>query len=323
MARSALGKGLDALIPPKEKTNEKSILELPIQSIQVNPNQPRQTFDPEKINELAQTIQANGILQPILVRKKGDGYEIIAGERRWRAAKQAGLETIPATVSEIQPEKQLEFALIENIQREDLNPIELAQAYQEILEKTEITQQQLSERIGKTRVSIANTLRLLKLPGSIRKDIEQKELSEGHARVLLKITDDPLKEKLTEVIKRERLSVRETEHMVELVIQGNPVPYMKEHHDLQDSPVSGSEESIVDGHLSNEAHKNEAHKNEENKKHAKPLPPDLEELNQELTTVFGTKTSVQHKGTRGRIIIEYYSMDDIDRILALVRSMPS
>ena len=213
----ALGRGLDALISTKEVQTEGSstINEIDIQKIVPNPNQPRRDFDQESLNELADSIAEIGIVQPITLRKMEDGtFQIIAGERRWRASKLAGKQSIPANIRTADDEYVMEMALIENIQREDLNAVEIALAYQHLLEQYELTQEKLSERIGKNRTTITNYLRLLRLPAQIQMALQKREIDMGHARALLTLENPTLQIKAYKEIIKNGLSVRKVEELV-------------------------------------------------------------------------------------------------------------
>ena len=222
----ALGRGLDALISTNDVQTEGSstINEIDVARIVPNPNQPRRDFDEESLQELAGSIAEIGIVQPITLRKMDDGtFQIIAGERRWRASKQAGLRTIPAYIRTADDENMREMALIENIQREDLNAVEIALAYQHLIEQYGLTQEKLSERIGKNRTTITNYLRLLRLPAPIQMALQNKEIDMGHARPLLALDNPTLQIKLFQQIIKEKLSVRKVEEMVKALTEGESV----------------------------------------------------------------------------------------------------
>jgi ParB family transcriptional regulator, chromosome partitioning protein len=213
--RKALGKGLNALLPSLSPVvADRVFSELPIDKIIPNKYQPRTNFDLEKLKELAQSIQSNGVVQPIIVRRVGQEYQLIAGERRWRAARLAGLKAIPAVVQDVSEYKTLELALVENIQRQDLNPIEEASAYVSLMEDFGLTQEEVSLRVGKDRSSIANTIRLLKLPADIKDRIQAGILSMGHARAILALDNAKEQLLLTERILSEGLNVRQTEQLI-------------------------------------------------------------------------------------------------------------
>ncbi len=222
----ALGRGLDALIQTDTVQTEgsSSINEIPLSQIHPNPNQPRREFDSEALQELADSIREIGIIQPITLRKIDDGtYEIIAGERRWRASQMAGLKSIPAYIRTADDENMMEMALIENIQRQDLNAVEIALAYQHLLEQYELTQDRLSERVGKKRATITNYLRLLKLPALIQMALQNREIDMGHARALLSLDNPTLQLKVFAEIKRDHLSVRKVEELVKRLTEGETV----------------------------------------------------------------------------------------------------
>jgi len=219
MEKKALGKGLGALLPdslPKILPIERETTQdIPLDRIVPNRYQPRQTFDADELTQLAESVKRNGVLQPVLVRRKADGYfELIAGERRYRAAKSAGLKSIPAVVRNSSDEQSMELALIENLQREDLNPMEEARAYHRLVTEFGLTQESLAQRFGKDRSSIANSLRLLNLPNEIHRLIESLEISMGHAKVLLGLSRPELQIKLAKRIIDGQLSVRQTEHLI-------------------------------------------------------------------------------------------------------------
>ncbi|MBP5393471.1 MAG: ParB/RepB/Spo0J family partition protein [Bacteroidaceae bacterium] len=222
----ALGRGLDALLQTEViQTNGSSNLqEVKMDDIKPNPNQPRREFDDDSLQELANSIRQIGIVQPITLRDMGDGtYTIIAGERRWRASQRVGLITIPAYIRTVDDENMLEMALVENIQREDLNAIEVALAYQNLIEGHNLTQDQLSEKVGKNRATIANYLRLLKLPASVQVALRNRDIDMGHARALLSVSDPKAQLKVFSEMKKGRLSVRQIENMAKQLSEGGSV----------------------------------------------------------------------------------------------------
>ncbi|MCR5849137.1 MAG: ParB/RepB/Spo0J family partition protein [Bacteroidaceae bacterium] len=222
----ALGRGLDALLQTEEvHTNGSSNLcEVRMDDIRPNPNQPRREFDDDSLQELANSIRQIGVVQPITLRDMGDGtYVIIAGERRWRASQRVGLTTIPAYIRTVDDENMMEMALVENIQREDLTALEVALAYQNLIEQYNLTQEQLSERVGKNRTTVTNYLRLLKLPASIQVAIRNREIDMGHARALLALSDPEAQLKVFAEMKKDRLSVRKIEDMVKQLSEGGSV----------------------------------------------------------------------------------------------------
>jgi ParB family transcriptional regulator, chromosome partitioning protein len=213
--RKALGKGLGALLPSVPAgAGEKTYMDLPVEEITPNQYQPRTNFNEESLNELAQSIKSDGVIQPVIVRPSGAGYELITGERRWRAAKRAGLRTIPAVIRDVSEFRTLEWALIENIQRQDLNPIEEATAYASLIDDFHLTQEELAQRVGKDRSSIANYLRLLKLPAEIKERIERNELTMGHARALISLEKAKDQLELANRIIAEQLNVRQVESLI-------------------------------------------------------------------------------------------------------------
>ena len=214
MSRKALGRGLSALFDQVESLDQ-DLRELEIAQIDPNEGQPRHLFDDERLKELVLSIRSNGIIQPIVVRRLGERFQIVAGERRWRAAKLAGLQRVPCIIKEIADENVLEVSLIENLQREELNPIEEANAYKRLVERLKLTQEEIARRIGKDRTSIANAIRLLKLPSRVQEMLEAGQLSMGHARALLAIESPKHQESLAETVIARALSVREVEGIVQ------------------------------------------------------------------------------------------------------------
>ncbi|MFO1463026.1 MAG: ParB/RepB/Spo0J family partition protein [bacterium] len=276
----ALGKGLASLIPQAGAQTvpapSEGYFPCPINDILPSRGQPRKIFSKQALEELAASIQEQGVIQPLIVRRmEGGKYELIAGERRLRAAKLAGLATVPVVVSSAAPEQVLELALIENIQREDLNPIEEALAYKELADRYRFTQEEVARRVGKERSSITNALRLLTLPEEIRGDIIEGRLSMGQARALLAIEDDDLKIKVKKRILSEGLSVREVERLSQEVKAGVKV---------------------------------------ERRVQTKLTDPQLNFIEQEMTKILGTKVKIKARGTKGKVLIDYYSSEDLDRI---------
>lgn len=283
MAKKGLGKGLGALFTDENPVSiepETGILELSILSVEPNKNQPRKTFDEEKLAALAESIQEHGLIQPIIVTKNATGtYTIVAGERRWRAAKKAGFTKIPAVVKEYSDQTVTEIALIENLQREDLNPIEEALGYKSLVDEYNLTQEQISQRIGKSRSAIANAMRLLSLEEDLQKKLISGEISEGHARAVLSLDAGVLREFLVNRIIEDGLNVRQAENLAK-ELQKEPKPRKK-------------------------AERNTAYDIE------------LERLQDKLASKFGTKVKIQHQAKKGKIEIEYYGNDDLERILNL------
>lgn len=220
------GRGLDALIDTSEVRTQGSsnLNEIALNKIEPNPNQPRREFDEQALQELANSIREIGIIQPITLRQTADGkYQIIAGERRWRASQQAGLSTIPAYIRTVEDENAMEMALVENIQREDLNAIEIALAYEHLAETTGMTQEKISERVGKSRTAVTNYMRLLKLPAQVQMALKNKEIDMGHARALLSLDSPSLQIKLFKEIQKNGYSVRKVEEMVQMLKSGEDV----------------------------------------------------------------------------------------------------
>lgn len=283
----ALGRGLDALISTQEvHTNGSSMInEIELDKISANPNQPRKEFDEEGLQELADSIAEIGIIQPITLRKiSDDAYQIIAGERRWRASRLAGLSTIPAYIRTADDENVMEMALIENIQREDLNSIEIALAYQHLMDSYQLTQERLSERVGKNRTTITNYLRLLRLPAPIQMALQNKEIDMGHARALLALDNPTLQIKVFHEITKEKLSVRKVEEMVRTLLEGEA--------------VNTKEKRIIP-------------------KGGK-LPEEYNALKESLSKFFQTKVQLtcSDKG-KGKISIPFTNEEDLERIIEL------
>lgn len=274
--KTALGKGLDALIPEKGE----EMLHLEINRIFPG-EQPRKTFRDNSLKELASSIKEKGVLQPIIVSRVGDGsFKLVAGERRWRAAQIAGLKKIPAIVKNVASKDSLEIALIENIQREDLNPVETAEAFNRLLKDFNLTQEELSERVGKERATVANYLRLLKLPEEIKSLISDGSLSMGHARAVLSIEGKATQIEAARKIITKGLSVREAEALAKNI------------------SLAGTKK--LKGH--------KLHKD-----------PQIASLEDKLIKSLGTKVKIQHKGKKGgKIEIEYYSLDELDRLLEIL-----
>jgi ParB family chromosome partitioning protein len=262
---------------PSYKDLRDSIRQLALASIQPNPYQPRTVWNEQELEELAESIRANGIIQPIIVRPAGDGFELIAGERRVRAAKIAGLDTVPAIVRHATDEELLELALVENIHRSDLNPMERAQAYQRYVTEFSLSQSEAAQRLGENRSVVANYLRLLDLPEDIKRMLIEEQLSMGHARAILSLPTDDLRRKLANRAMAGRLSVREVEKLVRRYLTGS----------VQPRPASGQK------------------------------PSHIVDLENRLTGQLGTKVSIETRrnGQRGRIVVEFYSLDEFERII--------
>jgi ParB family transcriptional regulator, chromosome partitioning protein len=300
VSKFVLGKGLGALIPEHQQYFDSSknpadagafITIVPLDKLKPNPDQPRKTFPDSSIEELADSIRRHGLLQPILAESSGDGeYIIVAGERRFRAAGKAGLTEVPIIVRSVSSEKRLQLSLIENIQREDLNPMEEARAYHSLMEITGYTQEQVAEAVAKNRSTVANALRLLRLSEAMQTAVRDGVISAGHARSLLSVTDDSAREALFGRIVAEGLSVRQAELAV------------------QEMSVAGGKKSGK-GRSAGKGGQNSA---------GDSLEPDLRALRELLIERFGTKVEIRGDMTHGSIAIEYYTSDDLQRILDAV-----
>lgn len=285
--KRGLGKGLSALIPDEPvidienvDSSDEKIKFIDITFVQPNKEQPRRDFDKDSLNELVDSIKKHGILQPIIVRKLDEGYEIVAGERRWRAAREAGLNTVPALVKELNQVEVSQIALIENIQREDLNSIEEAMAYKNLSEKYKLTQEEISQAVGKSRSYIANIMRLLNLDDEIINLISEGVITSGHGRTLLSIVDRDIRLQVSQTIVENSLSVRETEKLVKDLLE--------------------------------KKEKKAINKADNVKKEKDPIILEIEES---LRKFLGTKVSISKGSKKGKIEIEYYSDDDLERIL--------
>ena len=295
--RGGLGKGLDSLIPDNgkmpesgkktkvvEKVIEKIIekpaeIKLNVNQIEPNREQPRKRFDEQALEELADSIRQFGILQPLIVQEKDNYYEIIAGERRWRAAKLAGLKEIPVVIRKMSEQEIVEISLIENIQRENLNPIEEAAAYKRLLGEFHLTQEEIAERVAKSRTAVTNSMRLLKLDAKVQQMVIDEMLSTGHARALLAIEDPDLQFQIANKVYNEKLSVREVEKLVKNIGKEKPV---KKENDFQQDAV-------------------------------------FQDLEEKMKVSLGTKVSINRKDEKkGRIEIEYYSMEELERLMEIL-----
>lgn len=274
-----LGKGLHAFFPPTEAGEEEQIKDVSISELRPNPYQPRKVFDQKAIDELKESILEHGILQPIVVRKSIKGYEIVLGERRFRAASEAGLNTIPVIVKDYTEQKMMEVALIENLQREDLNPVEEAQAYQKLMEHLEITQEELASRVGKSRPHIANHIRLLQLPKPVLELLSNGLLSMGHGRALLGLKKKTKMQLIVQRIMDENLNVRQLEKLIS---------------DINKNVSRGTKKNTVQTNVF------------------------FKEKESSLRDRFGTSVSIKKSKRKGKIEIEFFSQDDLERILDLL-----
>lgn len=296
--KSGLGKGLDTLIPagnkkaPVKKETEPVIIEkivekkgvetLKITEVEPNREQPRKNFNEDALLELSDSIKQYGVIQPLIVQKKGDHYEIIAGERRWRAAKMAGIKEIPVIIKDYSDQQVMEISLIENIQREDLNPIEEAMAYKNLMEEFHLKQDEIAEKVSKSRTAVTNSMRLLKLDKRVQQMMIDDMISAGHARTLITIEDPDVQYNIATKIFDEKLSVRETEKMVKLI---------------QKPEVKKEKAEKVNSFI-------------------------YKDIEEKIKAILGTKVTVDHRSNnKGRISIEYYSNDELERILFLLESI--
>ena len=284
-AELGLGRGLNALLgdPDLHPQGEGSV-SLPISQVEPGLNQPRKRFEAEALSDLADSIRIHGIIQPLTVRRLASGYyQIIAGERRWRAAKEAGLTEVPAIIIEADDRKVMELGLIENLQREDLNPAEEARGYQSLMEDYGLTQEQVAQRMGKSRPAVANTLRLLSLSDDLMQLVEEGQLSAGHARAILGAPSAELQRQAAKRVVEEQLSVRQTEALVKAL---------------------------------------QKEKREKQKPAGEDLSLYLGELEKELSGRLGRKVKISHRGKKGRIELEYYNSQDLEGLLTLLQNLP-
>lgn len=274
--RSALGKGMGALISSAAQEGGKKYFSCPIEELQPHRQQPRKSFNDVKMAELVASIKEKGVIQPLVVRQQGDHYQIIAGERRWRAAQKAGLDRLPVVIQEVSEDWALEIALIENLQREDLNPLEEAGAYRYLMDSFDLHQDEVAKRVGKDRTTVTNAVRLLRLPDGIKEDLRQGRLSMGHARALLSLEqDEDMVEAGQEVI-RKKMSVRDTEKLVKKI---------KNFGSSKAPPVK------------------------------KPVDPNIKALEESLQQQLGARVKLLQKGKGGRLEIAYADQKQLDRIL--------
>ncbi|RLA92967.1 MAG: chromosome partitioning protein ParB [Deltaproteobacteria bacterium] len=273
--RSGLGKGLDALLRGLEGEGEAEVFLCEVEELSPNPFQPRRDLGEEALEELARSIEQKGLLQPLLVRRKGEGYEIIAGERRWRAAQRAGLKRVPVILKEASDQEVLEMALVENLQRQDLNPLEEAEAYKRLMEEFGYTQEEVARRVGKDRSSVANTLRLLKLPPEVKEALREGRITAGHARALLAAGSPQEQLRLYQKVLREGLTVRDVER--------------------------------------------EARSRGTARRATEAYDPDTEALLEELRHLLKTQVRISYQRGKGKLEIEFYSLEDLERIVDVIR----
>lgn len=270
--RRGLGRGLEALIP-----STPGVTEVEVDSIVPNPRQPRQALDPQALEELATSIREQGLVQPLVVTQVAGGYQLLVGERRWRAAKLAGLDLVPVVVRDVTPQQMLELALVENLQREDLNPLETATAYSQLVEEFGLTQQQVADKVGKNRATVANTLRLLKLPSEVKDALLRGDITEGHARAMLRLESPGAQLEVLQAIVKGGLNVRQAEEMVRrLVERPKARPGLRE------------------------------------------KPPQLRALEDKFRQALGTKVSLTRGGKGGRLVVYFYSEEELQNIYDLI-----
>ena len=296
--RGGLGRGLDSLIPPSADDDLGQFRELPVSSLTANRRQPRSRFDEEAMGALTASVRELGVLQPVLVRATGTGtYELIAGERRWRAARRAGLATIPAIVRTADDTASLEQALVENVQREDLNPMDEAAAYQQLIEDFHLTHDELAARVGKSRAAISNTLRLFQLPPSVQRMLADGQLAAGHARALLTTPDRSFQEALARRAAAEGLSVRTVEELA------------RQHNDSSRGGAARAGTGAGPGSANGTAAGGRA---------TAARPPGVHELEDLLADHLDTRVKVEMGTSKGRLVIEFADVEDLERIYRLM-----
>jgi len=279
MQNKALGKGLSALIPDSREEDKGGVKTIAVDTVRPNPFQPRTRFDTKRFEELVSSVKEKGVIQPVLVRGKGDHYELIAGERRLRAAKALGHKEIPVVVRDVEDADALELSLIENIQREELNPIEEAKAYKRLMDEFSFTQEEIARAVGKDRATVANSVRLLNLPARAQEMVAGGKMNMGHARALLSLAGEHTIMKLANRIVKQGLSVREVEAITAKRLsrsRGETIPQVKDHKVLY--------------------------------------------LEEQMQRILGTKVNIHHRKKRGKIQIDYYSVEDLERIYNLIKS---
>jgi len=281
VARSRLGRGLEALIPVDPGTETaKDVTTVPLRFVDPNPYQPRREFEQETLLELAESIRLHGILQPVIVRPKGKRYQLLAGERRCRAAQLAGLEDIPALVKELSDREMMELSIVENLQREDLNPLDEARGYEQLMKQLGLTQEEVAQRVGRSRPHVANTLRLLQLPQALQELVSRETISAGHGRALLAVADPALQLSLAEMVIEQGLNVRQTEELVKRHLAGQAASVSRETK--------------------------------------KKRPAEIEDLERRLASTLGTQVRLLPGRKRGKIEIIYYDNEELERLLELL-----
>lgn len=290
-SKHGLGRGLGALIPPKavgRETGPAGVQHVDIRHIEPNPQQPRKRIIPETIDELAASIREHGLLQPLLLTEintaQGPRYQLIAGERRWRAAQRAGLSQVPAIVKGVTPQQMLELALVENVQRADLNALEEAEAYRQLIQDFNLTQEQVAHKVGKDRTTVSNALRLLKMPDALKQALLDDQISEGHARALMQVTEPARQKSLLKQVSEHNLSVRQTEELVRRTLAQSDQATVQIGANVNRPPST-----VV-------------------------RPPASHSIEEDLRRALGTKVELYHSQRGGKIIIEFYSDEELDAI---------
>ncbi len=279
--KGGLGKGLGALLSSEEiyEAGSPGFFLCPIEKIRANPEQPRKKIDHEALAALADSIREKGVLQPLVVRPAGDGYELVAGERRWRASQKAGLKTVPVVIKDVSPDELLEIALIENIQRQDLNPLEEAMAYQRLIEDFGLTQAEAAKRVGRDRATVANFLRLLQLPDYAREDLLEERFTMGHAKAILMVTDPKLQKQLRDTIITKKLSVRKAEALARKLEKSG----------------------------------------DESEKNKRSIDPNIVALCEELTYAIGSPVKINQGKRGGKLEIRYDTREELERIISILK----
>ncbi len=297
MRKRTLGRGLSDLLSGESLTQSRAVIEIALDELEPNPYQPRQAMDEDGLEDLTVSIETHGVLQPILVRRSGPGYQIVAGERRWRAARRAGLATIPCLVQEADNSQALELAMVENLQRDDLNPLEAARGYRLLMDDFKFTQDQIAQKVGKSRSAVTNTLRLLELPEAVQAALRGGELAEGHARALLQLLDND--EALAAVLARileEGSSVREAERLVKEVLSPTP----PQENETEEAAQGASETATATASAAADIVRD----------------PHIAAAEQRLQTALAAKVAIRPSAKRGGVIhIRYYDTSDLERLL--------
>jgi len=275
MPKRGLGRGLDVLIPTTDEPKQDGLLEVPIDAIVPNPHQPRMPFRDQDLVELAASIQEHGVIQPLVVTRNGDGYQLIAGERRWRSSRLAGLQKVPIIIKDVAPQQMLELALVENVQRSDLNALEEALAYQQLVNEFGLTQTEVAKRVGKSRTAVTNTIRLLQASAAVQQAVLDRQIREGHARALLGLATHAEQETALDVVLQQGLNVRQTESLVRKALAGEPM-------------IAGQRPPIV---------------------------PEIRALEERFSESLSTRVNLKtNKKGGGRVVIYYYSDEEFQSL---------